>query len=281
MCAVRTDPTGTVRQGLDGPASAPVTDGVDRPRARRSLRVFLLGLIVMAILVVGAVPVAAEDDQDPDQPVPTEPDKPTQSERVVDAVMSHLGARYVWGSTGPRGFDCSGLVYRSFKEARLVGRIGGFNTAHGYYKRFKKLGRVTKHPKVGDLVVWNNGGHVGIYVGHGKAVSALLSGVKKHKVKALNIPFTAYLRVNLKRGDGDSTDPILASDKPRVRKARVRLPVRAKPTAESRKLRNVAKGTRMTVLRKRQGPQGKIWLKVKLGNGDKGWVKRSLTQPKG
>lgn len=247
-----------------------MTTGAVGRRRRRGVRALVAGLLVTSILAIGVVPVAAEDEPDP------KPARPTQAERVVEAVSSHIGARYVWGSTGPKGFDCSGLVYRSFKEARLVKRIGGFNTARGYYQRFKRLGRVTKKPQVGDIVVWNKGGHVGIYVGNGKAVSALLSGVKRHKVKALNIPFTAYLRVDLKRGA--STAPILADKDADIRVARVRLPVRKNPNADAKVKRSLGKGSRMAVLRTRERKDGKVWLKVQLGNGEKGWVNKRLTK---
>jgi len=43
---------------------------------------------------------------------------------------------------------------------------------------------------------------VGIYIGNGRAVSALVSGVRVHKVKALTIPFTTYLHVTWPRPQG-------------------------------------------------------------------------------
>ena len=44
------------------------------------------------------------------------------STRVIALAETHLGARYQHGATGPRAFDCSGLVYRVFEDAALVGR---------------------------------------------------------------------------------------------------------------------------------------------------------------
>ena len=137
-----------------------------RTRARRVPAVVAAFLALLVLVVIGmAAPVAASGG--------------SQSDRVIDAARSHLGARYVWGSTGPHGFDCSGLVYRAFREARLAKHIGGFNTAHGYYYSFRSKGRTSRsHGQPGDIVVYDRGGHVGIYLGHGKVVSALLSGVK-------------------------------------------------------------------------------------------------------
>ena len=157
-----------------------------RPPGHTIRRAVLGALLAMLVLLGGSVPTMASG--------------PSQADRVVRAVSSHIGARYVWGSTGPRGFDCSGLVYRAFREAHVAKSIGGFNTAHGYYARFRQMGRATRSaPRVGDIVVYNNGGHVGIYVGHGMVVSALLRGVVRHPIRGLNIPFTAILRVDLGR----------------------------------------------------------------------------------
>ncbi len=114
---------------------------------------------------------------------------------------------------GPTAFDCSGLVYRAFRQANLARKIGGFNTAHGYFYSFRKKGKTSRsNPRPGDIVVWNNGGHVGIYVGHGQAVSALLSGVKRHKVGGLNIKFTTYIHLGL----SSSSSSVASRSKPKV-----------------------------------------------------------------
>jgi cell wall-associated NlpC family hydrolase len=223
-------------------------------------------MLVLALLVVGAAPSLA--------------DHPTQAQRVVSAVSSHIGARYVHGATGPRTFDCSGLVFRAFKEAGLAKRIGGFSSAMGYYQHFRRQGRFSRvAPRVGDLVVYANGGHVGIYVGRGKVVSALLSGVKRHPIRGLNIRFTGILRVSLTRGGGSTVVP--ASAKHRVRPVVVaerRLPMRANPGPGSSLLSTVKRGTRLVVYgtRKRKGT---TWIRVRFG-GQRGWVNQAMTDPR-
>ena len=108
----------------------------DRAEARtRTHRVPTVVAAFLALLMLASIGIA--------QPVAANGGG-TQADRVIAAVESHLGARYRWGSTGPSAFDCSGLVYRAFKEARLVGHIGGFNTAHGYYRSFQRRGRTSK-----------------------------------------------------------------------------------------------------------------------------------------
>jgi cell wall-associated NlpC family hydrolase len=246
------------------------------------IRRLMTGMVLaMLVLAAGAMPTSARTM--------------SQADRVVRAVTSHIGARYVWGSTGPRGFDCSGLVYRAFREAHVARAIGGFNTAHGYYSRFRHLGRVSRSaPRVGDIVVYNNGGHVGIYVGHGMVVSALLRGVTRHPIRGLEIPFTAILRVNLGRHSSDYGHLVPASARSKtksshksghhhpshkvVRKATQRLPLRADPSRGSDALRSLKRGTRMVVLATRNKHHGPSWVKVRLGNGDRGWVNRSLTR---
>ena len=52
-------------------------------------------------------------------------------------------------------------------------------------------------PKPGDLVIWGGGSHVGIYIGHGKAISTLTSGVRVHGVHAVTARFTAYLHTGM------------------------------------------------------------------------------------
>ncbi len=229
----------------------------------RGIRRMTLGLALgLALMVVGGASSAAAH--------------PSQADRVVRAVTSHIGARYVWGSTGPRGFDCSGLVYRSFREAGLAKRIGGFSTAHGYYQRFRRKGRLGRvAPRVGDLVVYANGGHVGIYVGRGKVVSALLSGVKRHPMRGLSIRFTGILRVDLTRG-GDSVVPAAKREHGGAVIAERRLPLRVHPGRGSTSLRSIRQGTRMAVLGRRTR-KGTTWLKVRVGHGHRGWVNEALT----
>jgi hypothetical protein len=170
-------------------------------------------------------------------------------------------------------------VFRAFKEAGLAKRIGGFDTAHGYYSRFRRLGRVSRvAPRVGDIVVYSGGGHVGIYVGRGQVVSALVSGVKRHSIRGLNIRFTGILRVSLTRGAGRVV-PLAARRSVRqhvVRTAERKLPLRAGPRRGSRSLASVRRGTRLAVLGTRRRGQA-TWIRVRLADGRRGWVNKGMT----
>jgi cell wall-associated NlpC family hydrolase len=92
-------------------------------------------------------------------------------------------------------------VYRSFAESGLLTRIGGSRkTARGYYDWFRRRGLASRrNPRRGDLIVWGNARHIGIYIGNGLAISALTSGVSRHGVNRINISFTAFLHVRMSR----------------------------------------------------------------------------------
>ena len=90
-----------------------------------------------------------------------------------------------------------------YAQNGLKDKIGGYRGVKAYYNWFKKRGKVSKtNPKPGDLIIWGNFQHVGMYVGNGKAISTLVKpwGVKIHPVKGwLNTPFKYYLHVSIHR----------------------------------------------------------------------------------
>jgi len=150
----------------------------------------LLCLSLVALLSFAA-PVAAAKSQ-------------TEAERVVAIATSQVGDNYAFAAIGPDRFDCSGLVWFAFREAGVRDLIGDKRkTVAGLYKYFNSRGKADKvNPRVGDLVVWGRNKHIGIYIGNGMAVSALVNpyGVKIHPVKGyLNVSFKAYLHVDLER----------------------------------------------------------------------------------
>jgi cell wall-associated NlpC family hydrolase len=124
-----------------------------------------------------------------------------EAQKVLDVARKQRGDPWVSGSVGPAAFDCSGLVYYAFKQAGLLKRIGGSRrSARGYWDWFADRGRASRtNPRPGDLAIWGNGRHIGIYLGNGKAISAINDGVTIHKVKALTDPFTVYLHVKWKK----------------------------------------------------------------------------------
>jgi cell wall-associated NlpC family hydrolase len=105
--------------------------------------------------------------------VPFSANPPAQAKgaEIVKIAKAHLGVPYVWGGVSPvDGWDCSGYVQWVFGQAGI------------------KLPRVSqwvnetkidpKDAQPGDLVVQDNGTHVGIYIGDGMMYSALNPSVK-------------------------------------------------------------------------------------------------------
>jgi cell wall-associated NlpC family hydrolase len=139
-------------------------------------------------------------------PPPTQAGSLTEAQKIVRIAKSYIGARFRIGATGYRYFDCSGFVYRVYKQAGLLNRIGGQQmTAAGYYRYFHRRGLLSRsHARVGDLIWWTKHGrikHIGIYIGHGYAISALINpyGVKRHTVTGIHVRFLAYGHVRLQR----------------------------------------------------------------------------------
>ena len=91
----------------------------------------------------------------------------SRSHRVGDAydiVRAQQGDRYRYGAAGPNRFDCSGLVYYSFRKAGFakVPRTSDAQARHA--RRIKR-----KNMHRGDLVFFHKGRdvyHVGVYAGH-------------------------------------------------------------------------------------------------------------------
>ena len=158
---------------------------------------FGLILLLAFVAVLGvAAPVAADD----------EPAPKTELQRVVEVAMNEVGSKYAFASAGPNTFDCSGFVTYVYREAGLLDRIGGKRrTVSGYLDWFKGqgAGKASKeNPLPGDLIIWGRDKHMGIYLGNGMAISALVNpyGVKVHKVTGyIGMRVKTYLHVNIER----------------------------------------------------------------------------------
>jgi cell wall-associated NlpC family hydrolase len=85
--------------------------------------------------------------------------------------MSYIGSRYVFGGTGPSGFDCSGFVYYVLNHS-------GTPVGRSMYQEYNAGSHVSQgNLKPGDVVFFANTymagmSHVGIYVGGGQFVHA-------------------------------------------------------------------------------------------------------------
>ena len=77
------------------------------------------------------------------------------------------GHKYVWGAAGPSTFDCSGLVMYTLKHDY------GIDYPHFSGAQYARTQHISKNnARMGDLVFWGPGDHVGVYAGGNKYFSA-------------------------------------------------------------------------------------------------------------
>ncbi len=124
----------------------------------------------------------------------------TEAQQIIGIARAQLGDPWRYGAAGPTAFDCSGLVRYAFRRAGDGGAIRSsyLRSARSIYLNFKARGLASRtNPRVGDLVIWGYGTHIGIYIGNGKAISTLRNGVRIHGVFAVTARFTAYLHTGM------------------------------------------------------------------------------------
>lgn len=110
---------------------------------------------------------------------------PTRDKILAEA-MRYIGTPYVWGGTGPKGFDCSGLIQYVYKQFGInLPRISADQARFGSRVNLNQL-------RPGDLVAAdnssrNNGAdHIAIYAGDGYIIEAPHAGasVRRRKIGA-------------------------------------------------------------------------------------------------
>jgi hypothetical protein len=138
-------------------------------------------------------------------------------ENVITAARVYLGVPYRLGAEGPDLMDCSGLIYRSFTDAGEARRMSGARLGvRSYVRWFAARGALVLDEAEavrGDLAIWGAGEHMGIYLGDGRAISAVLSGVAVHALRGLPLPLTGFLRPDWNgKGKVEPLDPSLLLD---------------------------------------------------------------------
>jgi cell wall-associated NlpC family hydrolase len=130
----------------------------------------LIGLAGLALVACASAPVARGDPGD----------------RAASQALKMLGKPYRYGGASPSGFDCSGLVQFSFRQAGVV-----VPRATEEQRRASAPVRVSNLRR-GDLLFFDQEGkknsHVGIYLGDGKFVHAPSSG-KQVRSDRLDAPY--------------------------------------------------------------------------------------------
>jgi cell wall-associated NlpC family hydrolase len=90
---------------------------------------------------------------------------------ALDFAYDQIGKPYVWGGTGPNGYDCSGLTQAAWAAA-------GVSLPRTTYDQVNAGTRVSwENMQPGDLLFFygSNPGHVGMYAGDGVMVHASTS----------------------------------------------------------------------------------------------------------
>jgi peptidoglycan DL-endopeptidase CwlO len=102
----------------------------------------------------------------------------TQAEKAVAFAYDQLGCPYVYGGTGPcnLGFDCSGLAQAAWAAA-------GVAIPRDSYEQWAGLPHVPLSAiEPGDLLIYNDEGHVAIYVGNGYIIDAPQTGMDVERI---------------------------------------------------------------------------------------------------
>ena len=86
--------------------------------------------------------------------------------KAINFAKAQLGDPYVYGGTGPNGWDCSGLMQGSWRAAGVsLPRVVG-----PQYSAIRHISMGQLQP--GDLVFYGDMSHDGMYLGHGKVIHA-------------------------------------------------------------------------------------------------------------
>jgi cell wall-associated NlpC family hydrolase len=90
--------------------------------------------------------------------------------KALEYAYAQLGKPYIWGGTGPKGYDCSGLTMMSWRAAGVsIPRV-----VPDQYAATRHVARSDLQP--GDLVYFDGMGHEGMYVGGGRFIHAPHTG---------------------------------------------------------------------------------------------------------
>ncbi|MBT0565296.1 C40 family peptidase [Williamsia sp. CHRR-6] len=109
-------------------------------------------------------------------------------QRAASAAITRIGSPYQYGAAGPSAFDCSGLVYWSFKQVGVTiprdsyGQLGGGTP----------VAKADLRP--GDVVIFNGGSHAGIYIGNGTIVHSVTEGQPVQRASLSVMDFYAARR---------------------------------------------------------------------------------------
>jgi cell wall-associated NlpC family hydrolase len=161
-------------EGISGTAIAVVLGG--SILAYAGLKGQKIGNVARS-LIAGKAPTGATDptlavtSSDPIGSLP--PGHTTSASSAVDSAIAfaraQIGKPYVWGATGPNGFDCSGLIQAAYKYA-------GVSLPRTTFQQIFSGREVSKADLIAGDLIFPDAGHVQIYVGDGQVIESPQAG---------------------------------------------------------------------------------------------------------
>ncbi|MFD3583784.1 NlpC/P60 family protein [Streptomyces sp. NPDC058683] len=108
--------------------------------------------------------------------------------KAVDFAMAQIGKPYVWGAVGPSSYDCSGLTSTAWAAAgHPIPR-----TSQAQWQGLTRVGLASVRP--GDLIIYYDATHVGMYIGGGQIVHAPRPGRTVTIAPAASMPIVGVVR---------------------------------------------------------------------------------------
>ncbi len=152
------------------------------------VKAFCTGLFVMQLVGCAGSPDRTEPTIYVDNKIQAHSTSKAEKNRkkVLETIQEMIGVRYKYGGSTPKGFDCSGLVWYSHKQA-------GIHIPRTAKLQMKSVNIIrTNKMRPGDLLFFKTGRgnsyHVGTYVGAGQFVHAPSSG-KRVSTTRLDMPY--------------------------------------------------------------------------------------------
>ena len=138
-----------------------------------------LFVLVLAVTIAASLPASALSAVI--WPAPRKTGHASKARKLARKVVAYarhqVGVPYSWGGTSPStGFDCSGLVYASYRSiGKTIPRSSWDQLQVGRPVGFAGL-------RPGDLLFTEGGGHVQLVVSRKTAISAPQTGERVHYV---------------------------------------------------------------------------------------------------
>jgi murein DD-endopeptidase len=153
-------------------------DSFRRGKIRGVRSLLLIGILLPALAACASAPQSA--------PVASRGATKAAGDQAANQAAKMVGKPYRYGGSTPAGFDCSGLVQYSYRQAGVA--LPRSTDEQRSASRLVKIADLRR----GDLLFFNQEGkkygHLGMYIGDGKFVHAPSSG-KSVRSDRLDSPY--------------------------------------------------------------------------------------------